>query len=161
MPQLFISYAREDKADARFVRGLIDQMSRPQTSQEKAALVVATVVLSGAWAAIRKGRQPGFSEVQYTTWMDEDIVAGADWNAQIEQAIRQSAGIVVLVPTAISPGVAIECGIALAQKKSVIPIVRSANDLTAYQLGRYQALPWPENNAAWINKLRASVIEVK
>ncbi|MGH2487935.1 MAG: hypothetical protein ACRDHE_18190 [Ktedonobacterales bacterium] len=126
-----------------------------------AAVVVATALAGGAWAVRRGKRQPVFGDVWFTTWMDEDIVAGNDWNAQIEQAIKASVGFVVLVPSTISPSIAIECGIATAQKLSVIPIAKSVNDLAAYQLGRFQALSWPENNTTWINRLRTSVVEVK
>ena len=160
MPQLFISYAHEDKADAQFVRNVINQTSRSLTAQEK-AWAVAYVAASPLKLAVMKARRKSMlGDVAFTAWMDVDIAAGADWNKQIEQAIKNCAAFVVLIPSAPSSSVAIECGVALTKKKNVIPITRSMSDLGSYQLGRFQALPWPDHTVDWTNKLRTAIFGV-
>lgn len=160
VPQLFISYAHEDKADAQFVRNVINQTSRSLTAGEK-ALAITTVVASPLKLAALKVRGKSMlDDAQFTAWMDVDIAAGADWNKKIEQAIKNCAAFVVLVPRSPSPSVAIECGVAMTKKKSVIPITRSMSDLASYQLGRFQALAWPDHTADWTNKLRTAIFGV-
>ncbi|MBA3823195.1 MAG: toll/interleukin-1 receptor domain-containing protein [Ktedonobacterales bacterium] len=86
----------------------------------------------------QQGKVPTIS---FSAWIDsENIVPGESWRENIIKAIQTSDIFIVIVPTQPSVYVALECGMAMAFDKPIIPISHSKEDMTKYGLEFLQGL---------------------
>ena len=103
MPQLFHQLMRVRTDQTLFVRNLIN--TDVATSRRRKKDDGARQIFSSRRVTYPLGVHAQGTPVLYlptcgtTTWMDEGIVGGADWNTQIEQAIKAS-DFLVFVPSA-------------------------------------------------------------
>lgn len=162
--QIFISYAHIDKSDALYVSSIIDNaiftsVKNPGKSSLYDRLTLGTTLtLMSLFSSRKKATEirdlqstlfDEYLDIKLKAWMDEEIPAGANWHTEIQEAIKNCVGLILLVPSSVSSNVAIECGIAITLQKKIIPITRSTDDLYSYNLNQFQALRWPDYSKEW------------
>jgi hypothetical protein len=89
------------------------------------------------------------NEAGFSVWHDEDIDGGQNWFKTITEEIRKCRVLLVVISaeSANSQFVALECGMALALNKHLIPLSIDTNVATLSYIKHIQSIPYKDDSA--------------